>query len=76
MIKEFEMFLKGHYKDLILNEVSLLDFCQMLDENFWWNIEDKEEEKITITIEHEKVVYNLTLELKEDMFIIKKTSDQ
>lgn len=74
MLKEFIMFLKGDYLELILNGVSYLDFYEMLDDNFRWQIEFSLDgkETVEISLEHEKVVYHLSLELKDDLIIFKK----
>lgn len=73
MLKEFIMFLKGDYKNLMLNEVSFLDFCEMLNDNFIWQVEIPLENKdAMISLKHEKVTYYLYMEVEDDYIVFKK----
>ena len=56
MLKEFIMFLKGDYQELILNDVSYVEFSEMIEENFRWQMEFRlgNEETVVMSLEHEK----------------------
>ena len=75
MLKEFIMFLKGDYQELILNDVSYLEFSEMIEENFRWQIEFRlgSAETVVMSLEHEKVVYYLSVELDDDLITLRKT---